>query len=65
MRHTHALSSAVLLVLAAAACAADAPACEPFAWLSGHWCSQHEGQLHRGILAAGERATWRSASDAR
>lgn len=44
MRHKNALS-AVLLVLATVACAADAPAVPSFAWLSGHWCSQSEGQL--------------------
>ena len=45
MRHTHILASTVLLLFATAACTADAPAAPTFAWLSGHWCSLHEGQL--------------------
>ena len=42
MRNTCALSTAVLLALAAVASAADAPT---FSWLSGHWCSQSDDQL--------------------
>ena len=45
MHHINALLSAVLLVLATAACAADVPVAPSFAWLSGHWCSQSENQL--------------------
>jgi len=45
MRNKKSHLSAVLLALVTAACAADAPSARTFAWLSGHWCSQSDGQL--------------------
>lgn len=45
MQNKNGLLSAVLLVLATIAGAADAPAARSFGWLSGHWCSQSDHQL--------------------